>query len=191
MAFEGEEPTDEALVARVATGDRTAFAVLVNRYGLRYRALAFRYLGDMARAEDLVQEAFVKLWTHAGRFDAGKAKFTTWFHRIVVNRCLDDKRRKKADPLPEGFDQADERPDAEAGLAEESGKARLRLALDALSDRQKLAVTLSYFDGLSNVEAADAMDMKLKAYESLLVRSRAKLRERLQAEKQQLFDALG
>ncbi|WP_262692368.1 sigma-70 family RNA polymerase sigma factor [Kordiimonas aestuarii] len=191
MAFEGEEPTDETLVARVATGDRTAFAFLVKRHGLRYRALAFRYLDDVARAEDLAQEAFVKLWTHAGRFDAGKAKFTTWFHRIVVNRCLDDKRRKKADPLPEGFDEADNRPGAEEKLAQEGGKARLRTALAALSDRQKIAVTLSYFDGLSNMEAAAAMDMNLKAYESLLVRSRAKLREQLQAEKQQLFEALG
>ena len=191
MAFTGEEPTDEALILRVASGDRTAFALLVKRHGLRYRALACRYLDDVARAEDLVQEAFVKLWTHAHKFDESKAKFTTWFHRVVVNRCLDEKRRRKVDPLPEGFDQADDRPDAEAGLAEESGRARLRAALDVLSERQRMAVTLSYFDGLSNIEAADVMDMNLKAYESLLVRSRAKLREQLQSDKQQLFEALG
>jgi RNA polymerase sigma-70 factor (ECF subfamily) len=187
----GEEPLDEALMDRVATGDRTAFAMLVKRHALRYRSLAFRYLDDVARAEDLVQEAFTKVWTHADRFDSTKARFTTWFHRIVVNRCLDEKRRRKVDQLPETYDEADGRPNAEATMAEEGGKARLHAALAGLADRQRLAVTLSYFDGLSNIEAAEAMDMNLKAYESLLVRSRAKLRERLLEDREQLFEALG
>lgn len=191
MTVAGEEQTDETLMDRVANGDRTAFAMIVKRHALRYRALAFRYLDDVARAEDLVQEAFTKIWTHADRFDSDKARFTTWFHRIVVNRCLDEKRRRKVDQLPETYDEADYRPNAEASLAEEGGKARMREALASLSDRQRIAVTLSYFDGLSNIEAADAMDMNLKAYESLLVRSRAKLREHLSADRDQLFEALG
>ena len=145
----------------------------------------------MARAEDLEQEAFTKISTHADRYDSDKARFTTWFHRIVVNRCLDEKRRRKVDQLPETYDEADYRPNAEASLAEEGGKARMREALASLSDRQRFAVTLSYFDGLSNIEAADAMDMNLKAYESLLVRSRAQLREHLSADRDQLFEALG
>lgn len=191
LAIEAEEPTDEALMGRVATGDRTAFGMLVRRHALRYRALAFRYLDDVARAEDLVQEAFTKIWTHADRFDSTKARFTTWFHRIVVNRCLDEKRRRKVDQLPETFDEADDRPNAEALLGEESGKAQLHAALTRLPDRQRIAVTLSYFDGLSNIEAAEAMEMNLKAYESLLVRSRAKLREFLMNDREQLFEALG
>ena len=191
MTITGEEPTDETLMDRVATGDRTAFAMIVRRHALRYRSLAFRYLDDVARAEDLVQEAFTKIWTHAGRFDGSKARFTTWFHRIVVNRCLDEKRRRKVDQLPETYDAADDRPSAETSLAEEGGKARLHKALASLSDRQRLAVTLSYFDGLTNIEAAEAMEMNLKAYESLLVRSRAKLRELLAKERDQLFEALG
>ncbi len=178
-------------MGRVATGDRTAFAMIVKRYALRYRALAFRYLGDVTQAEDLVQEAFTKLWTHADRFDGSRARFTTWFHRIVVNRCLDERRRRRVDQLPETYDEADERRNAEASLAEEGGKRRLQAALAALPDRQRLAVTLSYFDGLSNIEAAEAMEMNLKAYESLLVRSRAKLREHLANDREQLFEALG
>ena len=178
-------------MARVAAADRTAFACLVDRYGMRYRALAYRYLGDIALAEDLVQEAFVKLWTHAGRFDPEKARFTTWFHRIVVNRCLDEKRRRTVDALPEGFDQADDRPSAEHEMAEAGGQSQVRAALAALPDRQRLAVTLSYFDGLSNIEAADVMQLNIKAYESLLVRSRAKLKEQLLASKDHLFEALG
>ncbi|WP_417459442.1 sigma-70 family RNA polymerase sigma factor [Kordiimonas sp.] len=191
MASESDAISDETLVLRVADADRTAFGMLVDRHALRYRALAFRYLGDAALAEDLVQEAFVKLWTHARRFDADKARFTTWFHRVVVNRCLDEKRRKKPEALPEEYDQPDDSPSAEHELIEADGNASLKRALEALSDRQRLAVTLSYYDELSNMEAADAMDMNLKAYESLLVRARAKLREALIAEKQQLFEALG
>ena len=191
MASESDAISDETLVLRVANGDRTAFGMLVDRHALRYRALALRYLGDVALAEDLVQEAFVKLWTHARRFNADKARFTTWFHRVVVNRCLDEKRRKKPEALPEEYDQPDESPSVEHALMEADGNTSLKRALDALSDRQRLAVTLSYFDELSNVEAAEAMEMNLKAYESLLVRARAKLREALIAEKQQLFEALG
>lgn len=191
MASESDAISDETLVLRVANGDRTAFGMLVDRHALRYRALALRYLGDVALAEDLVQEAFVKLWTHARRFNADKARFTTWFHRVVVNRCLDEKRRKKPEALPEEYDQPDESPSVEHALMETDGNTSLKRALDALSDRQRLAVTLSYFDELSNVEAAEAMEMNLKAYESLLVRARAKLREALIAEKQQLFEALG
>jgi len=191
LASESDAISDETLVLRVANGDRTAFGMLVDRHALRYRALALRYLGDVALAEDLVQEAFVKLWTHARRFNADKARFTTWFHRVVVNRCLDEKRRKKPEALPEEYDQPDESPSVEHALMEADGNTSLKRALDALSDRQRLAVTLSYFDELSNVEAAEAMEMNLKAYESLLVRARAKLREALIAEKQQLFEALG
>ncbi len=186
-----EELDDETLVTHVAAADRGAYAVLVHRHGLRYRALAYRMMGDMAQAEDLVQEAFVKLWTHADRFDAKKAKFTTWFHRIVVNRCLDEKRKRTPDPLPEGFDQQDEADNAEETMVTESANRAMRAAVSNLPERQRVAVTLSYFDGLSNIEAAEVMDLKLKAYESLLVRARAKLRDELEGSKSGLLAVLG
>ncbi|NVJ99545.1 MAG: sigma-70 family RNA polymerase sigma factor [Alphaproteobacteria bacterium] len=185
------ELDDETLVASVALADRGAYAVLVQRHAMRYRALAFRMMGDMAQAEDIVQEAFTKLWTHASRFDGAKAKFTTWFHRIVVNRCLDEKRKRRLDPLPEGFDQADDCATAEEALASEGAAHEIRAAVETLSDRQKTAVILSYFDGLSNQDAADTMELNIKAFESLLVRARAKLREQLMQEKHSLITALG
>ncbi len=191
MGSDSDAISDEILVLRVANADRTAFGMLVDRHALRYRALAFRYLGDIALAEDLVQEAFVKLWTHARKFDADKARFTTWFHRVVVNRCLDEKRRKKPEALPEEYDQPDDSPSVEHEMIEADGNASVARALETLSGRQRMAITLSYFDGLSNAEAADVMKLNLKAYESLLVRARGKLREILIAEKQQLFEALG
>nr|WP_281501680.1 sigma-70 family RNA polymerase sigma factor [Kordiimonas laminariae] len=186
-----EDATDESLMVQVAEGNKGAFRQLTLRHGMRYRALAYRFLGDMARAEDLVQDAFVKLWTNADSFNAGKAKFTTWFHRVVVNRCLDEKRKKTIEQLPENFDQVDQTASVEVLLEKDAVGKRLSRALDALSERQQTAVKLSYFDELSNQEAADVMGLKLKAFESLLVRSRTKMRQVLAAEKTDLLSALG
>lgn len=184
-----QDISDEKLVAQVCDGDQQAFACLVERHGLRFRAIALRTCGDMMMAEEMVQEAFVKFWTRPDRFDAGKARFTTWFHRVVVNRCLDEMRRKKPDALPEGFDAADDRPGAEETLQADGGNALLMAALSRLAERQQQALTLSYLDGYSNQEAADIMDLKLKAFESLLVRARAKMREELKADKVDLLSS--
>ena len=189
MENSGQDRSDEELVTLVCEGDRHAFSCLVERHGLRFRAIALRTCGDIAVAEEMVQEAFVKLWTKPSAFNAKKARFTTWFHRVVVNRCLDEMRRKKPDALPDGFDAADERPNAEANLAEEDGTVLLKLALSKMPDRQRQALTLSYLDGYSNQEAAEIMELNIKAFESLLVRARAKMREELQAEKADLLSA--
>ncbi|MBV1901506.1 MAG: sigma-70 family RNA polymerase sigma factor [Kordiimonadaceae bacterium] len=191
MQQDNNTESDETLVSRVGAGDRQAFGVLAARYGMRYRMLAYRFTKNMAQAEDLAQEAFVKLWTHADRFDAGKAKFTTWFHRLVVNRCLDEKRKRHYEALPASFDKVDPALSAEAVLGQADDSRKLSVAVGTLSERQKTAVTLSYFEGLSNQEAADVMDLNIKAYESLLVRSRAKMRQVLMAEKDELLAALG
>ena len=180
---------DEDLVSRISAGDKAAFRVLARRHGARFRALAYRFMGDMMLAEDLVQEAFVKLWTHASRFDAGKAKFTTWFHRIVVNKCLDEKRKRKPASLPEGYDTADTAPLTDVKLENTAANQQLKDVLITLSERQFTAVTLSYFNGLSNREAAEVMEMNIKAYESLLVRSRAHMRKMLMADKADLLSA--
>lgn len=179
--------SDEALVEQVCRGDQRAFACLAERHGGRFRAIALRTCGDQTMAEEMVQEAFVKLWTRPDLFDGSKAKFTTWFHRVVVNRCLDELRRKRPDRLPEGFDITDGRPSAEALIGIESSSKQVYGALATLSERQRNALTLSYLDGYSNNEAADIMALNIKAYESLLVRARAKMRDALLSEKSDLL----
>lgn len=172
--------SDEALVVQVLHGDKNAFACLVDRHGARFRSIAIKTLGDAARAEEIVQDAYIKLWTDPSRFNPEKAKFTTWFYRVVFNACLDEKRRRTAEPLPEGYEGVDLALSASEQLSQDQTVFALQGALDQLSERHRLALKLSYLDGFSNQEAADIMDLNIKAFESLLVRARSKLRDMLQ-----------
>jgi len=180
VADRSEEASDETLVARVAEGDRAAYAGLVLRHTDRFLALAERLLGTRGEAEDVLQDAFSRLWTHADRFDPEVARFTTWFYRVVANACTDRLRRRgRSQPLPEHWDSVDPGPRADEKLAENQRARRVRDALDELPERQKVAVTLCYFEGLTNVEAAEVLSISVKALESLLVRARRGLRAEL------------
>jgi RNA polymerase sigma-70 factor (ECF subfamily) len=173
--------SDEQLLTWSAGGDRRAFDEIVGRHGPFALRLARRLVVDAALAEDLVQEAMVRAWANAGRFDPVRARFTTWLYRIVVNLCLDQLRKVRPQPLPEDFDA----PDPSAGAldrieAAERGAA-LTKALAALPARQRAAVALVYHEGLSGAEAARVLGLTAKAIERLLARARDGLRERLRA----------
>ncbi|MFV3077374.1 RNA polymerase sigma factor [Niveispirillum fermenti] len=174
-----EAETDEALVARVAAGDRRAYGLLVERHLDRTVTIARRILPSQADAEDVAQEAFLRLWRHADRFEPAAARFSTWFYRITTNLCLDRTRRMPMAPLDAAGDPADPSMDQEAALADQRTRAAVSAAVADLPDRLRAAVTLTYDAGLSNAEAAKALDVSVKALESLLVRARRSLRERL------------
>lgn len=175
------DTSDEALVALVADGDRAAYAALVDRHLDRTLAVARRVLGDRTEAEDVAQEAFLRLWRDAGRFRPEMARFGTWFYRIAMNLCLDRARRQRPSPLEAAGDPADPAPDPAARLDDSRTRAAVAGAVSALPERLRTAVLLTYDAGLSNAEAAAAMDIGVKALESLLVRARKTLRERLAA----------
>jgi RNA polymerase sigma-70 factor (ECF subfamily) len=158
---------------------------------MRFRSIASRILPDISQAEEVVQDAFVTLWTKADAYDPTRAKFTTWFHRVVVNRALDTKRRKTPETLPEGYDAVDTRPIADVVAEQDMQVTQLMKALDELPDRQQTALKLSYLDGYSNIEAAEIMALNIKAFESLLVRARAKMRDVLKAEKDNMLSVFG
>ena len=180
VANRSEEASDESLVARVADGDRAAYAKLVLRHTDRFLALAERLLGERSEAEDVLQDAFSRLWTRADRFDPETARFTTWFYRVVANACTDRLRRRgRSQSLPENWDGIDTDPPADETLARRQHAGQVRRALDCLPERQKVAVTLCYFEGLTNVEAADVLSISVKALESLLVRARRGLKAEL------------
>ncbi len=176
-----QEESDDALMARIGRGDRRAFAIFSGRHLDRTHALARRMLGNAADAEDVVQDVFVQVWTRAAQWQPGKAKVSTWLYRVTANRCLDHHRRPKVQALDPEFEPADERPDAEAALGDRQREAALNRAIAALPDRQRAAIALCYSGGLSNIEAAETLEISVEALESLLSRARRTLRAQLAA----------
>ena len=183
MSGQPEEPwaaqDDAALMAAIANGNRRAFATLAERHGLRFRALSFRLLRDTMAAEDVVQDCFIKLWQRPDSYDPARAKFTSWFHRIVVNRSLDMLRKTRPDQLADSYDKESDDIGAEERMAADQTMADIRSAILTLPEKQQTAITMCYLDDMSNKETAEALDMNLKALESLLHRARKQLKETL------------
>jgi len=177
-----DDACDAELLARSASGDRRAFDRIVARYGPVALRLAARIAPDRHSAEDIAQEAMVRIWHRAADFDAHRARFTTWLYRIVVNLCIDVRRRPRPVPLPEDFDAADPAAGAHETLEHDERRAALASAMDDLTDGQRAALTLVYDEGLSGAEAAAALGVSTKAVERLLARARAHLRRRLLAD---------
>jgi len=170
---------DEALLARVAEGDHAAVRALVARKLPRLMSLGQRMLGDAAEAEDVAQEAFLRVWKQAPRWRPGRAKFDTWLHRVALNLCYDRLRRRReivTDAPPEQIDPA---RSAEHGLVAQGAVARVAAAVAALPERQREAIVLCHYQELGNIEAAAVMGVSVEALESLLGRGRRALRAAL------------
>lgn len=181
----GEDINDAAdLLARSARGDRRAFDAIVTRYGPVALRVAARMAPDRQSAEDIAQEAMVRIWRRADEFDARRARFTTWLYRIVVNLCIDLRRRPQPVSLPEDFDPVDPSAGAAENVEADERRAALAKAIDELPSGQRAALTLVYDEGLSGAEAAQVLGLSTKAVERLLARARARLRELLVADQQ-------
>jgi len=172
---------------RIGRSDGAAYAELVRRHLDRGLALAQRVTGSRVEAEDIMQEAFLRVWATATRWQPGRARFSTWLFRVVLNLCIDGKRRKKPAPLPENFEAIDDTPGAEQRVIDNQRAGIVLLALQALPPRQRAAIALCYYQGLSNLEAAAALSVTVKALESLLIRGRRKLRRSLGSLQEELL----
>lgn len=176
-----DETEDDALILAVAQGDRSAFRLLSLRHGKRALGLAYRILGNWAESEDVVQEALLRVWTNAERWDASRGVFKSWFDRIVVNQCIDRKRKPVTAQLDETFDA----PDPATSPLEDAEGAEMaraiKTALDQLPERQRTALALCYYDEIGCAEAAQIMGLSVSATEALLVRARRKIRQQLAA----------
>jgi RNA polymerase sigma-70 factor (ECF subfamily) len=176
----GATDPDEALLVRIADGDAAAVRALVGRKLPRILGLAQRMLADSAEAEDVAQEAFLRVWKQAPKWRPGAARFDTWLHRVALNLCYDRLRRRREIATDSPPEQADERtPAADRGLiAQDTGK-RVAAALQRLPERQREAIVLCHYQELGNIEAAAVMGVTVEALESLLSRGRRSLRAAL------------
>jgi RNA polymerase sigma-70 factor (ECF subfamily) len=184
------EPSDEELIRRAGQGDRLAYADLVRRHLGRVTGMAQRIMSSRADAEEIAQEAFMRVWTKApnwqsaaagaaGETPVGTAKFSTWLYRVVVNLCIDRKRRPRHRPMDESIDPPDLAPLAPDRIGSAQIGAHVAAAVARLPERQRTALTLCFFEELSNREAAEIMALTPGAVESLLVRARRALRTAL------------
>lgn len=174
------DDSDGALMQRVAAGDHRAYTLLVDRHLRHAINVAWRVLFDRADAEEVAQEAFLRVWQHAHRWQPdGSASFRTWLNRVVVNLCIDRKRRPGMAALDDQPEPVD--PQAtpfEARLATETGD-QVAQALQRLPERQRAAIVLCYWEGESNIAAAEALGISIGALESLLIRAKRSLRDEL------------
>ncbi|WP_205626822.1 RNA polymerase sigma factor [Pseudoponticoccus marisrubri] len=180
---------DEELLAAYAEGDAAAARALTGRLGPRVFAHAMRMLGgDRAEAEDVAQEALLRLWRAAPGWRHGEAKVTTWLYRVTANLCIDRMRGlRRAGPALDAIPEPeDDRPSAAAEMQQAARAEALQAALDDLPDRQRQAVILRHIEGLSNPEIAQIMDIGPRAVESLTARGKRALEARLLGRRDEL-----
>jgi RNA polymerase sigma-70 factor (ECF subfamily) len=185
-----KEIPSEDLMARIAKGDADAFEILVNRHQTSVLNLIYRFIGDRTQAKDLAQEVFLRVWQAAKTYKP-EAKFTTWLYRITANLCLNElkssRRRKLFQFLQFGEDQentieevlVDASPSPEDLLLSREQSRRISDALQSLPENQRMALILKRYDDLSYEEIARILNCSVPAVESLLVRAKRTLQEKL------------
>lgn len=171
--------SDDELLGFIALGQQAAFQTLVERHIERGYAVAYRILQNGSDADDVLQDAFLQVWTRRDSWQAGRAKFSTWLYKVVTNRCIDHMRRKKSSSMEDLPDLSDDSANQSRALEMREAVELLEQAVAKLPDQQRIAIVLSYNENLSNGEIADIMETTISAVESLLKRGRQKLRQTL------------
>ena len=178
---------DAALLVAFANGDRQAARVLTARLLPRVLAQATRMLGNRTEAEDVAQDAMMRLWKIAPDWRQDEAQVSTWLYRVVANLCTDRLRRRRGTV---GLDAVDEPADAAPSVADRMQHQARMLALSeglaALPDRQAQAVALRHLEGLSNPEIAQIMDISVRSVESLTARGKRALADIMAGRKAEL-----
>jgi len=177
---------DDAVLLAYANGDEEAARVLSLRLVPRVLAQATRMLADQAEAEDVAQEAMMKLWEIAADWRQGEAQVSTWLYRVVANLCTDRLRKRRGVSLDQIAEPTDPQMSATAQMQETSRLTALANALAQLPDRQAQAVSLRHLEGLTNPEIAQIMDISVRSVESLTARGKKALADILAARKAEL-----
>jgi RNA polymerase sigma factor (sigma-70 family) len=182
-----DDAPDEALLVLFANGDGAAARVLTLRLTPRVMAHAFRLLGNRAEAEDVTQEALLRLWRMAPEWRQGEAQVSTWLYRVVANLCTDRLRRRgRSAPLEAAGDPADPAADVAEEMVAQARADALQAGLDALPERQRQAVVLRHIEELGNPEIAEIMGISVEAVESLTARGKRALSAALRDRREEL-----
>lgn len=179
----GDEVSDLDLISQARAGEDRAFAALMRRHKPALYGFVRRYVGDADAAVDIVQESFVSAWRALGRFD-GRRTFAVWLRAIALNKCRDRSRRRTVrrlilgetdDQSPEARAQPDPNPTGESRVLTAERRATLQRAIDRLPEKLKEPLLLTYFDELSQQEAADVLGVSVKTVETRVYRARQRL----------------
>jgi RNA polymerase sigma factor (sigma-70 family) len=167
--------SDDALLQLYANGDQAAARQLTLRLAPRAFKQAYRMLGVQADAEDVAQEAMMRVWKIAPEWRSGEAKVTTWLYRVVANLCLDRLRKVQSTSLDAIDEPIDPSPSAADDMQSNARLDALQAALIALPERQRQALVLRHIEELANPEIADVMEISVEAVESLTSRGKRAL----------------
>lgn len=172
-----EDNGDETeLLARVAAGEAEAFRNVVDRHLPTVLAIGRRMLRDDAEAEDVAQEAMLRLWRNAAGLELGPGGVRPWLRRVVSNLCIDRVRARRNTTVTDAIPEESEPPGQVRQLAERELSRRVDAALKALPERQRLAITLFHYEGMSQIEVGQVLGISDEAVESLLARARRTLK---------------
>jgi RNA polymerase sigma-70 factor (ECF subfamily) len=177
-----KDDADAHILRLIAEGDEQAFEQLVHKYQQAVFNTIYRYTGKQDDVQDLAQEIFIKVWRNARKFK-GKSKFSTWLYRIVVNHCINYRRKNKRKHV--SLDELTEQGKTPESLKvepdwEQRRKVELvRKAVDELPERQRMALVLAQFEEKSYKEIAEIMKVSLSSVESLIFRARSALKSKL------------
>ena len=177
---------DNVLLVAFAKGDRSAAQQLTERLMPKIYSHAYYRLGNIADAEDVTQEAFLKLWKIAPNWKYDKAQVSTWLYRVVYNLCKDRYRRATLENLNSAQEVTDGTQSPTDNIDAQYRQKALYDAMSILPENQRLAIQLRHIDELSNPEIAEIMELSIEAVESLTARGKRKLIEILQTQKSKL-----
>ena len=170
---------DQELMHAIGRGDRAACAHLVERHLNRILGFAERMLGNRGEAEEVAQEVFLRVWLHADRWRPTQAQVTTWLFRIARNLCLNRIAKRHEQTLEGLAEPPSGTPRPIEQLADRELGRHVNRALQSLPESQRMAITLCHYQGWTNAEAAEIMELSVAAVESLLARGRRRLKTQL------------
>ncbi len=187
MTDQADDQSDADLLAAFAGGDRGAAMVLTQRLTPRVMGQAYRMLGNRAEAEDVAQDAMMRLWKIAPDWDADRAKVTTWLYRVVANLCTDILRKSGRGVALDSIEEPSSDAQSVADTMQDTARTQaLHGALADLPERQAQAVALRHLEELGNPEIADIMDTNVRTVESLIARGKRALIAKLSGRKAEL-----